>query len=332
MDAILNFVLRAVDVTPSYEEARCLVVTRSPGDCTKCFDACPHDAVRITTRVAIDPVDCSGCGLCVQACPSGALEPRLTIAPGGNARCSKVAGTAQSVQCLARLQPTDILRLAGSKDSVTLGHGDCATCTIGSAAVPTAVASAADRAGQLASAAGRQLDVKIAQINSLDQRDAGDRLSRRSLLGGGVKSVKQVAGDALAPLERILPGPEPTLAGDRVEPAVEHQRALRYLHIRDVAPETAVPFRLPRVADGCILCPICTRACPTDAFTRVLDPEGGVLFLDPERCVGCDACVAACPVKVIAMDEDVSYGEVTGGRLEAYRSDPDRRAEGSHHR
>ncbi|HLU83787.1 MAG TPA: 4Fe-4S binding protein [Trueperaceae bacterium] len=332
MDAILNFVLRAVDVTPSYEEARCIVVTRSTGACTACFDACPHDAVRITNRVSIDPVDCSGCGLCVQACPSGALEPRLSIAPNGNARCSKVAGSAQSVQCLARLQPSDIARLAGSKNSVTLGHGDCAACNIGSAAVPMAVAAVAARAQELSLAGGRELEVKVEQLASLDQRDAGDRLSRRSLLGGSVKSVKQAAGDVLAPLERILPPPEPTAAGDRVEPAVEHQRALRLLQIRDVPLETPVPFRLPRVADGCILCPICTRACPTDAFTRVLDPDGGVLFLDPERCVGCDACVAACPVKVITMDDEVKYGELTGGRQEAYRSDPERRAAGSHPR
>lgn len=332
MDSLLNFVLRAVDVTPRYEEARCIVVTRAPGACTACLDACPHDAVRITSRVDIDPVDCTGCGLCVQACPSGALEPRLTIMPGGNARCSKVSGSAQSVQCLARLQPTDIARLAGGKGSVTLGHGDCATCSIGSGAVPAAVAAAAARAQQLAGVAGRPLEVRIERVDSLEQRDAGDRLSRRSLLGGGIKSVKQAAGDALAPLERILPRPEQTVAGARVEPGIEHLRALRLLEIGDVAPETAAPFRLPRVADGCILCPICTRACPTDAFTRVLEPDGGALFLDPERCVGCDACVAACPVKVITMDDDVSYGELTGGRLEAYRADPDKRAPGSHHR
>src|SRR5690606_31109027 len=154
MDTLLNFVLRAVDVAPTYEEARCLVVTRATGACTACFDACPHDAVRITSRVAIDPVDCTGCGLCVQACPSGALEPRLTIAPGGNARCSQVSGSAQSVQCLAKLQATDVARLAGGKGSVTLGHGDCATCKIGGAEVPGVVAAVAARAQTLARAAG----------------------------------------------------------------------------------------------------------------------------------------------------------------------------------
>jgi ferredoxin len=332
MDALLNFVFRAVDVTPSYEEARCIVVTRSTGACTACFDACPHDAVRITSRVAIDPVDCTGCGLCVQACPSGALEPRLSIAPGGNVRCSQVSGSAQSVQCLAKLQPTDVARLAGSKGSVTLGHGACSDCPIGNAAVPRVVAETAARARVLAGVAGRTLDVNIEQVTTLDQRAAGDTVSRRSLLGGGLRSVQQATGDALAPLERILPPAEPTVAGARVEPAVEHLRELRLLEIGQVAPGTTVPFRLPRVADGCILCPICTKACPTDAFTRVLEPEGGALYLDPERCVGCDACVAACPVKVITMDESVTYGELTGGRVEAYRSDPQRRSHGSHHR
>lgn len=332
MDSLLNFVLRAVDVTPTYEEARCLVVTRSTGACTACLDACPHDAVRITSKVAIDPVDCTGCGLCVQACPSGALEPRSSIAPGGNARCSRVSGSAQSVQCLAVLQPTDIARLAGHKGSVTLGHGDCANCTIGSSVVPQVVAAAAACAELLSHVSGRRLAVKVEQVVSLEQRDSGERLSRRSLLGGGLRGIKQAAGDALGPLERVLPTPEPTVAGERIDPGVEHLRQLRLLAIGDVAPEEPVPFRLPRVADGCILCPICTRACPTDAFTRVLEPEGGVLYLDPDRCVGCDACVAACPVKVITMDDDVTYGELTGGRTEAYRSDPERRSAGSHHR
>src|SRR5690606_41797249 len=101
MDAILSFVLRAVDVTPSYEEARCIVVTRSTGACTACFDACPHDAVRITNRVSIDPGDCSRCGLRVQAWPSGALAPPLSIAPHRNARCSEAARSARGVQRLA---------------------------------------------------------------------------------------------------------------------------------------------------------------------------------------------------------------------------------------
>ena len=332
MDTLLDFVLKAADVRPAYEENRCIVVSRAKGACTACFDACPHDAITITSRVEIDNVDCTGCGLCVQACPSGALEPKLNVANDGNARCSKVAGSAQSVQCLARLQPTDIVRLGGANGSATLGHGDCATCTIGSADVPRAVMVAVDRAAELAAVAGRTLNVTVERREHLDQRDRSDRLSRRSLLGFGLKNMKNVAGDALAPLERWLPAGDADSGDERVDPGIEHQRQLRLLELGTVAESAPVPFRLPRVADGCILCPMCTRACPTDAFSRELESEGGALYLDPERCVGCDACVGACPVRVITMDSDVTYGEITGGRTEAYRSDPERRAEGSYHR
>jgi len=61
------------------------------------------------------------------------------------------------------------------------------------------------------------------------------------------------------------------------------------------------------------------------------DPQGALL-LDPERCVGCDACVSACPVKVVSMDDQVTWAELASGTQEAYRPSPDRRPEGSFHR
>src|SRR5690606_16069883 len=107
---------------------------------------------------------------------------------------------------------------------------------------------------------------------------------RRALLAGGLREAGNAAADALAPLERVLPGPD-------AEPGLkdvprEHVRVVAALRAADPAPETPVPFPLPRVADGCILCPLCTKACPTDALRRELGPDGGELLLDPERCVG----------------------------------------------
>ncbi len=71
------------------------------------------------------------------------------------------------------------------------------------------------------------------------------------------------------------------------------------------------------------MCPVCTNVCPTDAFRRELTPVkeggGGVLKLEPERCNGCNACVRSCPVKVITLDDEVRYGELSGGTQEVYR-------------
>jgi ferredoxin len=54
-----------------------------------------------------------------------------------------------------------------------------------------------------------------------------------------------------------------------------------------------------------------------------------VLMLEPERCNGCNACVKACPVKVISLDETVSWGELSGGKEEAFYKDPKEPTKGS---
>lgn len=39
--------------------------------------------------------------------------------------------------------------------------------------------------------------------------------------------------------------------------------------------------------------PWCVAACPTGAMQR--RPEDGIVFVDPELCVGCKTCMSACP-------------------------------------
>lgn len=332
LDSLLGLVFRAMDVRPSYASERCLVVTRaSNAACRECVDACPHEAVQVVAlRVQIDDVDCTGCGLCVRACPSEALEQRVGLGAGAPVRCSQVQGGAQSVQCLAKLSPTDVLDVSGGDGRAVLGRGDCASCRIGGPSVPAAVARTAAYAEELAKALGHEVRVEVTQTERLDQVGPGERLSRRALLRGGLREAGQAAATALAPLERILPAPD-------AEPGLkdmprERSRLVEALRAVDPPAETHVPFRLPRVADGCILCPLCTTACPTDALRRDLTPEGGRLLLDPERCVGCEACVPACPVHVVSMDEDVTWGEVRAGEQVAYDSARDPGRPGAVHR
>ncbi len=316
LDDLLKLVMRATSVAPSYRKDLCLAVTQSRSACSTCVEICPHDAVSITRAVEIDEIDCSGCGLCVRGCPSQALAATVTYQPGAPLRCSKVAGNAQSIHCLGRLTPSDLLRLAGSKGKTTLAHGDCASCPIGSAAVKLAIDELVERATALAEARGSSITIEVLQAERFDAHDAPDRISRRQLLRGGVRNVQRTAAELLAPLD---PGEE-----DDTLPS-EMQRQYRMLELADLAPGTPVPWPLPRVAEGCIMCPVCTKVCPTNAFSRNFeldDRPGAALLLEPERCMGCNACVTACPVKVITLDQEIAWGELSGGRQEAYYKDP----------
>lgn len=125
---LLNFIVKASNLQPDYTAEHCIAAKQSVAACHACRDVCPHTAITIYKEVEIDEIDCTGCGLCVQACPSQALKAKVSYQPGASLKCSQVKGGAPTVQCLTRLSPTDLLRLAGRKETVTLARGDCANC------------------------------------------------------------------------------------------------------------------------------------------------------------------------------------------------------------
>lgn len=320
MDNLLNLLFKTVSVEPRYQEGLCLAAGRTV-TCTTCQDTCPHDAIRVGRTVEIDDVNCTGCGLCVHACPSGALEPKVAFEGGASVKCSQVEGSAQTVHCLGRLQATDILRLLGSNESVTLAHGACSRCPVGTAAVTNAMEAARDEALELAALHGRRPRIELVLAEKFDAERPGGVKSRRELLRGGWHSLQERAGDLLAPLD---PGED--------DPELPSEMQRRYRVIAASRPEPHDPIRwpLPRIADNCIMCPICTNACPTAALERVFEPGGeGVLRLRPDQCMDCGACVEACPVGAIEMDGEVTWGELSGGEREAFRREQGRSRDNS---
>ena len=318
-DNLLSFLVKSTSLQPDYTKEHCIAFKQSRSACSRCQEVCPHEAISFkrNKEVVIDDLDCTGCGLCVQVCPSQALEAKLSYQPGAPIKCSQVKGNAQTVQCLTRLGESDLLRLASKKDKVTLVRNDCAACPVGDKSVPEVVNQTEQAAVALAAVRGRELSTQTLKADHYDATDNPDPLSRRELLRGGWRGLQQGASDALAPFD---PGGE----NDRSLPK-EMQRRYRLLERSEPKPATPVPWPLPRVAEGCILCPVCTNVCPTKAFSRNFqseEHEGTVLMLEPDRCNGCNACVKACPVKVIALDEKVTWAELSGGKEEAYYKNP----------
>ena len=312
MDRVLGWFFKQVEVTPTYHQERCLA-TKATG-CRICADVCPHSAIRVRRRVEIDPIDCTGCGICVSACPSQALTPRGGVVPRNVAlRCSQVGGNAPSALCLAGLRPTDLLRLADSDGRVVLGRGACQACDVGAPDVPERLEASAEQARALASVLGLSLQVDVEQVKELEAVAPERRLSRRELLRDSSANAKRATASALAPLEKLAGAEEPQ--GQRPALPADWQATLTLLASARLERETLVPVRLPHVLDGCIMCPACTAACPTDAIQRRFEADGSTsLWLEPRRCVGCDACQWACPVRVVQMDEPVPWGRLDQDR------------------
>lgn len=317
---LMNWAFKQADVTPNFAAQHCLAVRG--GGCRACADVCPHDAITVTRTVKIEPVDCTGCGLCVAACPSFALAPRERVVTDHAVRCSQVQGETTSVVCLSRLQASDLVRMAAPGRPLTLARSDCANCDIGSAAVPDAVERAAADARELLALHGRTLALEVVEVERFELPRDRVEISRRDLLRGGWKELRRSSSVLLAPLEGLAEQDED--ADDRRALPVEHQRRVRAVQLSRPEADTRVPLALPEVLDGCILCPACTRACPTNALRRVFDGDaagGARLELENDRCIGCDACVDACPVGVVRMRDDVTWGEFSGPTRIVYRAD-----------
>ncbi len=183
--------------------------------------------------------------------------------------------------------------------------------------MPERVDRLVKKAQDLAAVRDRTLSVVVQQETHYDATDNPDAMSRRDLLRGGLRSGQRFSADLLAPLEAF----SATEAEEKGVP-IELERQLLTIRAAKLESEQQVPWVLPRVHEGCIMCPVCTNVCPTDAFERELTPVkeggGGVLKLEPERCNGCNACVTSCPVKVITLDTEVTWGELSGGVQEVY--------------
>jgi ferredoxin len=313
-ESFFNILGKITNVTPTYNKDLCIAAKQSSAACHICKDVCPHEAISIKRFVEIDDIDCTGCGLCVQSCPSQALEAKVSYQAGAPVKCSQVKGSAQSVQCLTRLSPSDLIRLASNKNKVTLVRNDCSNCKVGNASIPEALDITLADAKALADFRERDIDFSIVVAEKYDSTDNPDKISRRDLLRGGLRGLQSTAADALAPLD----------IGDDKDLTLpkEMQRQFSIIKAAEPEPEQAVPWVLPQIHDGCIMCPVCTNVCPTKAFSRDFsDKNETKLMLEPDHCNGCNACVKACPVKVITLNDNVTWAELAADKHAVYVKD-----------
>jgi ferredoxin len=322
-DAVLNL----TDPRPNYVGERCLLEKNAVGGCDKCAVACPHEAIVLGLKPEILD-NCTGCGLCVQVCPSSALEydllkPFAQLKNQGTThsnaqaqerissslKCSKVAGDTATIECLGRVTPAMLLAASAWGQDLTLMHNDCATCKLGGATVPEALENVVAIAQEYKkNLAQPELAVQIVQTTGGEAIETpAPAISRRDALRSFGRNTRE--GTAKLIPERFLPGVDTKLEAPRIpEEWAWRKKALR----PTPEPQTLQYWVVPSVDENCIFCPVCMNVCPTSAIAREREMDGTwKISLEVQACTGCNACVVSCPPTAMKLEPMIQFEKLS---------------------
>lgn len=329
---------------------RCIRL-RGGASCDSCRDACPGglpfsvDGEILAAGIADE---CTSCGVCAAACPTGAIELPEAVLTGWLRRIDLGVGELREgqqftiacgpsrcsadlvVPCVLAVDASLLLRaLATGTPGVLLVPGDCGSCVHGREAAQEAIVDLADRVTALGvtlglspvsvSPAGRDADLEDA-ASSIGRREflSSLRDEGRSLFGALLKEVFRP--DETLPegeAEAGEPAPRRRIAVAAVG-SVARRAGLDADSGLELPPEAAgsISHILPEVDTfACRACGDCAVYCPTGAIRATLAEGRWLLSLSARRCVGCGACERLCRDSAISFKDHGLAGMLRPGRV-----------------
>jgi ferredoxin len=307
---------------------QCLRNLNKDSACRACEQACPLEAITLERYPEVDPGICSGCGVCVSVCPTGALDLARNSALKmvglmaemlAASKAKRVAFVCEKnrdrctadtpvviFSCLGRLtQPLLLAAASMGATDLWIDTSVCAGCEF-KVSVQW-IAAEAGRARSLLAGSGIELVISVGpdppdsfSAEHAEEAIRSDQLSRRGFL---TALVREAASGALVFSGGF--GEDTEAAGAKHVPQnrVILATALYSLEKQGArgVTEASGLVSCPSIGQGCNVCGDCVTFCPTGALSKVSRDGTTSIVLTISDCVGCGLCEGLCTQDAVTL-------------------------------
>lgn len=275
--------------------------------CSRCLDACPTGAIQPDgDHVTIDPMICAGCGACSSLCPSGAISydaPPVDLTfrrVQTLARAYLEAGGTAPRLLVVNTHGSDMTRMAAR-----FGRG------LPADVIPLEMSAltAFGHAEMLAAQAAGFVQVSVLMAPGADADVIAFEAQLANALGANVVILDTEDPDAMsdalyeiAPLDPMATPVRPM--GNRRQVARQAAMALNPEAETLPLPENAPYGAVVVDTDACTLCLSCVSLCPSGALGD--NPDLPQLRFQEDACLQCGICASTCPEKAITLEPQMN--------------------------
>lgn len=290
---------------PEIDADACVYAFFEQADCHACVDACPTRAwVLGDDSLGLDTDACDGCGLCIPACPGGALHihfPWVIRHFAGRmialfaCEQSTIKSNEGALPCIHSLGLRQLLLLYNSGiEHLLIATAECADCTRHQSSgihqrIEQLNKLLHERSNPPMKILQRSEQVWMRIFSTNETVSSGTQLSRRNFLRGGGELIRHqllVADPLNLPECRTVPS-------GQLLPEVANGEKVSW------------PWT-PRLDENlCNGCDACIKLCPTNALQLIQGEEEEENLpsyrLNPSYCTGCGICATVCELQAITI-------------------------------
>ena len=303
------------------QSENCINVRYKNGECGKCQEICPHNAIMINDKeVKVDELACDQCGMCTHICPTDTFrfeeesllqyEQKIRDQEMVCFTCKKQGNSNTDIllPCL-KLLSLELLMIAAQNNApiqVYIDTESCLTCNIS-----FEQSELIDLIKSWNDLTNEEYKVNIIYHKKL-KKTQYKKFSRRDFFSISKNKTKQQLREFLHdPVKEIT-------LNDKVKIGERRRYLKKTVKQEDynnklIKPEMAKKMNLGfiDVDQECTLCGRCAVLCPTGALQTEKQDEDQILLFDASICIDCNICTSNCKyIKKIEPDH------ITCGKLD----------------